>query len=114
MIETFKLRGIAAKLGYSRSAAGDGGWFSSYERPYRGAGIVAELEFTGSPLPEQNVPVALVALGFHRLRDNGHQGQKIALGEVPPVLLAECWQDLHDIAAKGSGFDPDWQKKAHE
>ena len=31
---------------------------------------------------------------------------------VPPVLLAECWCDLHDIAAKGTGFEPEWQKKA--
>jgi hypothetical protein len=37
----------------------------------------------------------------------------LALSDVPPVLLAETWRDLHDIAAKGSGFDPDWQKKVH-
>ena len=42
----------------------------------------------------------------------GGRGQ-IALGDVPPVLLAECWRDLHDIADKGSGFDPDWQKKVY-
>ncbi len=113
MIETFKLRGAAAKLGYDRGGAGDGGWFTSYERAYRGIGIVAEIEFTGSPLPEQNVPAALIALNFRRVRSDGHPGAQIALGDVPPVLLVESWQDLHDMAAKGSGFDPDWQKKSN-
>ncbi|MEG3152194.1 DUF4132 domain-containing protein [Sphingomonas sp. ZT3P38] len=113
MIETFKLRGIATKLGYVRGAAGDGGWFTGYERPYRSAGIVAEIEFSGSPLPEENTLAALHTLSFRVLRDNGHHGRQLTLKEVPPVLLAETWQDLHDIAAKGTGFDPDWQKKVH-
>jgi len=113
MIETFKLRGVATKLGYVRGAAGDGGWFTSYERPYRSAGIVAEIEFSGSPLPEENTLSALHALSFRVLRDNGYHGRQLKLKEVPPVLLAETWQDLHDIAAKGSGFDPDWQKKVN-
>ncbi|MES2056914.1 MAG: DUF4132 domain-containing protein [Pseudomonadota bacterium] len=113
MIETFKLRGIATKLGYVRGAAGDGGWFTGYERPYRSAAIVAEIEFSGSPLPEENTLAALHTLSFRVLRDNGYHGRQLTLKEVPPVLLAETWQDLHDIAAKGSGFDPDWQKKVH-
>jgi hypothetical protein len=113
MIETFKLRGAATRLGYGRGAAGDGGWFTSYERPYRSAGIVAEIEFSGSPLPEENMLSALHALSFRVLRDNGYHGRQLQFKEVPPVLLAETWQDLHDIAAKGSGFDPDWQKKVH-
>jgi hypothetical protein len=111
IIETFQLRGIANKLGYVRGAAGDGGWFTTYERPYRGAGMVAEIEFSGSPLPEENAPAVLHALSFRLLRENGYHGRQLALKEVPPVLLAETWQDLHDIAAKGSGFDPEWQKK---
>lgn len=113
MIETFQLRGVATKLGYVRGAAGDGGWFTSYERPYRGAGIVADIEFSGSPLPEENAPAALHSLSFRLLRGNGYHGRQLALSEVPPVLLAETWQDLHDIAAKGSGLDPDWQKKVN-
>jgi len=113
MIETFKLRGIATRLGYARGAAGDGGWFTGYERPYRSAGIVAEIEFSGSPLPEENTLAALHTLSFRVLRDNGHHGRQLTLKEVPPVLLAETWQDLYDIAARGTGFDPDWQKKVH-
>ncbi len=112
MIESFKLRGTATRLGYQRGAAQDGGWFLTYEKAYREAGLVAEIEFTGSPLPEESRLVALQALSFRKLRGDGGAGGQVALGDVPPVLLAECWRDLHDVAAKGTGFDPDWQKKA--
>jgi hypothetical protein len=112
MIETFKLRGIAGKLGYVRGQAQDGGWFMTYERPYRDAGLVAEIEFTGSPLPEENMQAALQSLCFRRLRANGLGGGQVPLEEVPAVLLAESWQDLRDIAEKGTGYDSDWSKKA--
>ncbi len=112
MIESFKLRGTATKQGYNRGPPGDGGWFMTYERPYREAGIVAEIEFTGSPLPEENIPTALTSLCFRRHTERGHGGGQLLLKDVPSVLLAESWQDLHDIAAKGSGFDAEWKKKA--
>lgn len=113
MIETFKLRGTATKLGYQRGPAQDGGWFITYEKTYRDAALVAQIEFSGAPLPEENRPAALQSLVFRKLRGGGGGGGQIALGDVPPVLLAECWRDLHDIADKGSGFDPDWQKKVY-
>lgn len=113
MIETFKLRGAATKLGYVRGATEDGGWFMTYERRYQAAGLVALVNFGGSPLPEENRPTALHDLTFAKVRRNGHAyGNPVALGEVPPVLLAETWQDLHDIAGKGTGFDPEWEKKS--
>ncbi|WP_031229810.1 DUF4132 domain-containing protein [Asticcacaulis sp. YBE204] len=112
MIETFKLRGAANKLGYTRGAAEDGGVFFTYERTYNAAGLVALIHFSGSPLPEENLPAALTELSFAKLRRNsGWHGASVALGEVPPVLLAETRQDLHDIAAKGTGFEADWEKK---
>jgi len=114
MIENFKLRGAATKLGYQRGPAQDGGWFMTYEKSYRDAGLEVEIEFTGSPLPEENRLTALQSLSFRKVRAGGGGGTQVALGDVPPVLLAECWRDLHDIAAKGTGFDPDWQKKAYQ
>ena len=111
MVESFTLRGSAAKLGYQRGQAQDGGWFVTYEKTYREAGLVAEIEFTGGPLPEESRSTALQSLSFRKLRGGGSGGGQVALAEVPPVLLAECWRDLHDIAAKGTGFDPEWQKK---
>ena len=111
MIENFKLRGAATKLGYQRGSAQDGGWFMTYEKMFRDAGVMVEIEFTGSPLPEVNEPGALISLAFCKLR-GGVSGGYLTLDEVPPVLLAESWRDLHDIADKGTGLDPDWKKKA--
>ena len=113
MIETFQLRGVANKLGYQRGAAQDGGWFMTYEKTYREAELLVEIEFTGSPLPETNRPGALQTLCFRKFRGSGSGSGQVALGDVPPVLLAECWRDLHEIAEKGTGFDPDWNKKAY-
>ena len=112
MIETFKLRGTANKAGFVRGAAEDGGVFMTYERRYESAKIVAQIEFTGSPLPEENIPAALQQLRFVKLRRGGWHGNGVPLKEVPPVLLAESWKALHRIAAAGTGFDPAWEKKA--
>jgi hypothetical protein len=112
MIETFRLRGAAAKLGYQRGPAEDGGWFMTYHRVLREAKLVAEIEFTGSMLPEENIPAALISLSFRKLHENGRFGQSVSFDKVPDVLLAETWRDYHDMAEKGTGFDPDWQKKA--
>ncbi len=112
MIETFKLRGAATRLGYNRGAAEDGGVFMTYERTYQTAGLVALINFSGSPLPEENLAAALLELTFAKLRRNSNwHGAAVTLGEVPPVLLAETWQDLRDIADKGTGFDPKWETK---
>ena len=112
MIETFKLRGIATKLGFVRSRAEDGGVFTTYERRYNSAGLVALIEFTGSPLPEENLPAALRCLRFAKLRGSGYYGAGPPLKDVPPVLLAESWKALHLIADAGTGHDPDWEKKS--
>jgi hypothetical protein len=71
------------------------------------------IEFTGSPLPEENRNVALVAAKFVRARkgQRSSYGQQVALNEVPPVLLSEVWNDLHQIAGAGSGFAADWRNK---
>lgn len=112
MIETFKLRGTATKLGFMRGGAEDGGVFMTYERRYNSAGLVAVIDFTGSPMPEQNIPAALQNLRFIRLqRGTSWYGEGIELKDVPPVLLAESWKTLHRIADAGTGFDTDWEKK---
>jgi hypothetical protein len=112
LIETFKLRGAATKLGYQRGEAMDGGWFYTYIRNLRDAGLVAQIEFTGNGLPEENRAAALVSLSFARIQPNGRAGGKVRLREVPEVLLAETWRDYHEIAEKGSGYHPYWQEKA--
>lgn len=111
MIEGLKLRSATTRRGYRRGLQVGSGWFTTYEKPWREAGLVAQIEFTGNLLPEEDRPTALQSLSFRALRGGSAAGRKLALGDVPPVLLAECWHDLHDIAARGTGFDPEWLQK---
>ncbi|MGI9333390.1 MAG: DUF4132 domain-containing protein, partial [Gammaproteobacteria bacterium] len=113
MIESFKLRGAATKLGYARGEAMDGGVFSDYVKRYESAGLVVCVEFTGSPLPEENIACALLELKFYAKQKRGYGwGEATELKDVPVVLLSEAWNDLHQIAAAGTGFDEAWEKKA--
>jgi hypothetical protein len=114
ILEAFRLRGRANKLGYTRGQAQDGGWFFDYHKRFPTLGIETILEFTGNGLPEENRMVALTSMRFERAAGEGeanHPGAKMVLGQVPDVLLSECWNDLRQIAGEGSGFDPDWEKK---
>jgi hypothetical protein len=119
MVEAFKLRGLAGKLGYTRGAAQDGGWFYEYLKLFPGLGLEVHLNFTGNGLPEENRTVALRALTFHRPTPSGvgsstpAGGGSLLLREIPAVLVAECYNDLRTMAATGAGFDPEWEKKAY-
>ncbi len=114
ILEAFKLRGRANKLGYTRGQAQDGGWFFDYHKRFPTLGMEAVLEFTGNGLPEENRTVALTTFRFERVAPEGEPvigGARMSLGEVPAVLLSECWNDLRQIAAEGPGFDSEWEKK---
>ncbi len=111
LIEAFALRGRALKLGYTRGATEDGGWFYTYEKRFPTLGLVATIEFTGNPLPEENRTVALIKLAFSAAGQDRWQRSDLALEEVPTILLSECYNDLRLIAAEGSGYDADWKKK---
>nr|WP_268266444.1 DUF4132 domain-containing protein [Pseudomonas morbosilactucae] len=106
LLETFALRSRALKLGYTRGATEDAGWFYTYEKFFVSLGLSADIRFTGNPLPESNRTVALVDLTFYS------EGYSLPLAEVPTILLSECYNDLRLIAAQGTGFDPDWEKKS--
>ncbi len=113
MIEAFKLRGVATKLGYMRGDAQDGGWFHVYQKPFDALGLSAVVEFTGNSLPEENRTSALLSLVFLKMKKGGLRWDDgVPLEKVPPVLLSEAWNDLHAMAAAGTGFDTDWEKKA--
>lgn len=112
MIDSFNLRTIANKYGYERSEQEEAGWFTSYQKPYRSGNLVAKIHFTGNSLPETNRVTAITSLSFLHDAGIGFYGiYPIAIRDVPPVLLAEALADYHAIAASGTGFDPDWQKK---
>jgi hypothetical protein len=113
LIEAFALRGRANKLGYQRGSTEDGGWFMTYEKRFPTLGLAAIIEFTGNPLPEENRTVGLIKLSFVSTQgSNDYNRPDLALSEVPPVLLSECYNDMRLIAADGTGFDPEWQKKS--
>lgn len=113
LLEAFALRGRALKLGWTRGPAEDGGWFHVYEKRFPTLGLQATIEFTGNPLPETNRTVALVSLAFqHTTAGAAGAARTMALSTVPAVLLSECHDDLRLIAAEGTGFDADWQKKS--
>lgn len=119
VLEAFALRNQATRLGYTRGQAEDGGWFYTYCKHFPSLRLEAIIEFTGNGLPEENLPVALKQLCFERLCDEAqetrfggrHGAGRCTLGSVPPVLLAECWNDLRTIAVAGSGYDPNWEKR---
>jgi hypothetical protein len=110
VLEAFALRRRAGKLGYTRGQTEDGGWFYTYERQFPTLGIMATVSFTGNPLPEQNRLVALRALSFQRKTADGRLAE-LTLGDVPAVLVSECWNDMRLLAAEATGYDPEWEKK---
>ncbi len=117
-ITTFRLRGKATKLGYLRGEAEDGGWFHVYRKPFPSLGVQAVLGFTGSSLPEEDRPAALESLYFTAIKGDDEsayswQPGKLPLGKVPPVLLSECYNDVKQLAAEGTGYDPKWREKSY-
>ena len=115
LIEAFKLRGQATRLGYTRGATQDGGWFYEYEKMLTGMGTKVVIRFSGNGMPEENRTVALISLHFAPTA--GEPGgfsfdqPGIPLRDVPGVLLSESYHDLATIAAAGTGYDADWQRK---
>ena len=107
--DTFTLRGAFGKLGYARGSAEDGGVFFEYVKDFSSLGIQVRIEFSGSALPEENMPAALKTLGFVRFGTGVHGS--LPLSKVPPVLLAEAYGDYHAVAAACQGFDPEWERK---
>lgn len=106
LTDTFSFRGVAGKRGYTRGGAEDGGWFSEYTKASSSVGLTAVLTFTGSYLPEENIPCATESLSFRR-----KGSRAVSLADVPQVLLAECYADYAALAALGP-FDPDYEKKS--
>jgi hypothetical protein len=95
VIEAFKLRSRAQKLGYDRGRPVDGGWFNEYEKTLPGLGIQVILGFEGNSLPEENREVALGDVSFVK------NGEPLPLSKVPPTLFSEAVADMEEIASLG-------------
>ena len=113
LVKAFSLRNRLTRQGYTRGAAQDGGWFFDYKKTFLSLGLEAVIEFSGNGLPEENRTVALNRLYFARKPLDGgpSTSTEIMLGELPRVLLTECWNDIRMAAAEGSGFAADWEKQ---
>ena len=115
MIDNLKLQSVAGKLGYERGDIGDGGGFYEYVKRFEGAGLRAVIEFSGSYVGAgESFACSLRGLSFEQIAPQGRRSAKaLTLAETPPVLLIETWADFHAVAAAGSGFDKDWEKKSY-
>jgi len=114
VVKAFSLRNRLTRQGYTRGAAQDAGIFYEYKKTFLSLGIEAVIEFTGNSLPEENRTVALQRLRFGRKPLEGALSilEEITLGELPRVLLTECWNDFRMAAAEGTGYAEDWEKQA--
>ena len=108
MMDNLKLQSLAAKLGYDRGGADDGGSVMSYDKRIDGLDIRAEMGFSGTYFGAESHPVALTEMRFYRI--GARRYRPLQLADLPPRLLSECWNDLHDVAKSGA-FDPEWEKK---
>ncbi len=110
VMDAFTLRGRMAKLGFSRGPVEDGPSFNTYEKRLPSLRLGVILEFSGNSMPEENRKVALIEMRFVRLGELQYQMQTLALGDVPPVLLAESYYDLKTLARDGV-LDPQWRER---
>ncbi|EKT62984.1 DUF4132 domain-containing protein [Providencia burhodogranariea] len=109
--DTYTLRGVLTKLGYQRGQAEDGGTFTHYAKHFSSLGLYVYIEFSGSYVPEENIPAVLYSLSFELSQKNSWNRSYVELKDIPPILLAESYADYLKIADACSGFDPDWEKK---
>ncbi|ORF54616.1 hypothetical protein B5798_06090 [Gilliamella apicola] len=109
LTDSFTIRGILTKMGYERDNIEDGGCFFGYHKHFDSLNIYINIEFSGSMVPEENIPAVLYNLYFSTKK--GFKDRAIALDKLPKVLLAEGYANYMAVANAGSGFDPNWKDK---
>ena len=107
LTDSFTLRSVLTKLGYGRDDIEDGGCFYGYHKCFSSLNIYINIEFSGSMLPEENIPAVLYNLYFSNKK--GFKDSAIALDKLPKVLLAEGYANYMAVANVCSGFDPNWK-----
>lgn len=111
LTDTFTLRGVVNKMGYQRTSIEDAGSFDSYSKPFKSLNLEVQIGFSGSYVPEENIPAVVYDLRFARPGQSYWNRTDILLEDVPKILLAECYADYLKLAEACSGFDPEWEKK---
>ncbi len=107
--DTFTLRGVITKLGYKRDEIMDAGSFNSYIKPFDLLGINVVIDFSGSFVPEENMPAVLYALSFEK-QTGAYGARALCLNEVPKVLLAVAYHDYLTVANATQGYQENWQQ----
>ena len=107
LTDSFTLRSVLKKLGYERDDIEDGGCFYGYHKYFDSLDLYINIEFSGSMVPEENIPVVLYNLYFSSKK--GFKDRAIALDKLPKVLLAEGYANYMAVANVCSGFDPNWK-----
>ncbi|MBA0165593.1 DUF4132 domain-containing protein [Pectobacterium versatile] len=111
LTDTFTLRGVLTKMGYQRAPAEDGGSFSHYYKHFSSLDLYVNIGFSGSYVPEENIPAVLFDLSFEKNQQNYWDRNNLTLRDVPPILLAESYADYLKVAQACSGYDADWESK---
>ena len=114
VLGTYDLRRAANRRGWDRGPAGNRGICREYLKLYASLDLRAVLHTSGSILPEEDAPIAILGLTFERIGDDARpssRGRPVPLEEVPPVLLVECAAEARAIAGSGDGFDPAWESR---
>ncbi|WP_265694063.1 DUF4132 domain-containing protein [Providencia rustigianii] len=109
--DTYTLRGVLTKMGYQRGQAEDGGSFCHYSKYFASLDCYVYIEFSGSYVPEENIPAVLYSLSFDQSQKSSWNRSYLELKNVPPILLAESYADYLKVADACAGFDPEWEKK---
>lgn len=109
--DTFTLRGVLTKMGYQRGQAEDGGSFCHYYKHFPSLDFYVYIEFSGSYVPEENIPAVLYSLSFEQSQQSSWNRRYIELKDIPSILLAESYADYLKVAEACAGFDPEWEKK---
>ena len=112
MISARALRGAVTKAGWQLGPAEDGGVISTLMKDCSMAELTAVLEITGVPAYMDDSVTALLDAFFVRRNSGGFHQQPVPLADVPQILLIETCGEVTRIAAAGTGYDPDYQKKA--
>ncbi|RPF20793.1 DUF4132 domain-containing protein [Myceligenerans xiligouense] len=110
LTDSYTVRGRLLARGYQNGGVQDAGWFYEYTKEHPSAGLVAEIEFTGAFMGNENIPAAIKDLTFRKPGTWGDRGV-VPLADVPPVLLAETYADYLDVASAGA-YDPAWERKS--
>ena len=109
LTDSFTLRSVLTKLGYGRDDIEFRGSFYGYHKYFSSLNIYINIEFSGSMVPEENIPAVLYYIYFSNKK--GFKDRAIALDKLPKVLLAEGYANYMAVANACSGFDPNWKDK---